>query len=286
VKTIQGHFCEKELLASYFDEVKANSLLTFEEEKALSKRVLKGDSEARNILIKSNLRLVVKIAKLYATKEMSLIDLIQEGNLGLIKAAEKYDYKKEVRFSTYAAWWIKQSITRALSNKRRAIRLPHRKEETYRKIMTVSSELSSEGKKQAGISEIAEKLHIKSKDVAFVLNAAASVCSMDSDINDEAGSLYDMYPDNKYNPDNILMEKCLKTDTKRFLEHLQEKEKEILLYRFSFFGGEKYTLKEISKIMGISPETVRQIELKAIKKLRDKSSEMQEYVLCNPVKSM
>ena len=114
-------------LQAYFRQIKKNSLLTFEEEIELSKRIQKGDEMAKQKLIEANLRLVVKISKAYVTSDVPLLDLVQEGNLGLIKAASKYDYRKNVRFSTYAAWWIKQAIVRSLSNKRRAIRLPHRK---------------------------------------------------------------------------------------------------------------------------------------------------------------
>src|SRR3989304_9302545 len=131
----------EDCLKAYFEQIKKNPLLTFEEEKDLAKRIQKGDHAALNILIESNLRLVVKIAMDYLIPEISVLDLIQEGNLGLIKAAAKYDHQKNVRFSTYASWWIKQAIMRAISNKRRAIRLPHRKEERLRKINRVYNNL-------------------------------------------------------------------------------------------------------------------------------------------------
>jgi RNA polymerase primary sigma factor len=142
-----GTDSREDSLRAYFAQIKRSRLLTFEEELALSRRVMSGDDSARQTLIEANLRLVVRIAKKYMTRDVSLLDLIQEGNLGLIKAASKYDFRKQVRFSTYASWWIKQAIVRALSNKRRTIRLPHRKEEKLRKINKAYNALSQELKR-------------------------------------------------------------------------------------------------------------------------------------------
>jgi RNA polymerase primary sigma factor len=153
-----GAGSREDALRAYFTQIKRSRLLTFEEELALSRRVMEGDDSARQTLIEANLRLVVRIAKKYMTRDVSLLDLIQEGNLGLIKAASKYDFRKNVRFSTYASWWIKQAIVRALSNKRRTIRLPHRKEEKLRKINKAYNALSQELKRAPNIEEIAREL--------------------------------------------------------------------------------------------------------------------------------
>ncbi len=265
-------------LQAYFNKIKKIPLLRFEEELELSKRIQKGDQEAGQKLIEANLRLVVKIARGYFTTDVSLLDLVQEGNLGLIKAAAKYDHRKNVRFSTYAAWWIKQAIVRSLSNKRRSIRLPHRKEETLKRIQKTYTVLSQKYLRQPSIQEIADELKMAQNDVVSILSVANSVISLETETNEDAGTLLDLCEDNSYDPDRELIEKSLHEDTMHFLEHLLEKEKKILMYRFAFYGNEKYTLKRIGEEMGISPETVRQIEKRAIKKLRNHADELRDYV--------
>ena len=265
-------------LQAYFQQIKNTPLLSFEEEIDLSRKILKGSEEAKQKLIEANLRLVVKIAKSYVAPDVSFLDLIQEGNLGLIKAASKYDYKKNVRFSTYAAWWIKQAIVRSLSNKRRAIRLPHRKEEALKKIQKTFYLLNQRLLRKPSVEEVAEELRMKAEDVSSILNAASAVASLDSDAYFESGSLLDVCEDNSFDPDRELMEKSMREETMKFLEHLLDKEKQILLYRFSFYGGKKHTLKKIGEELGISPETVRQIEMRAIRKLREHADELREYV--------
>lgn len=269
-----------EALKSYFEQIKRTPLLTFEDEMELSKQIEQGNEIAKQKLIEANLRLVVKIAKAFMKPEISFLDLIQEGNIGLIKAAEKYDYKKEVRFSTYASWWIKQSISRAISNKMRVIRLPHRKEEAIRKINKAVNVLSQQLFRQPSIDEIAEYVHMDKEDVVAIFSISGNVISLDCEINDESrnNTLMDVYEDHSYEPDKELMQESVKEETMRFLEYLQEKEKKILMYRFSFYGGKKYTLKSIGEKMGISPETVRQIEIRAIQKLRDKTDGMAQYL--------
>lgn len=266
-------------LQAYFQQIKNTPLLTFDEELKLSRRIEKGDEGAKQKLIEANLRLVVKIAKAYVTTDVGFLDLIQEGNLGLIKAASKYDYRKKVRFSTYAAWWIKQSIVRSLSNKRRTIRLPHRKEEALKKIQKTFYLLNQQLLRKPSVEEVAEELRMKPEDVTSILNASSAVASLDGELSFESGTLKDIYGDSSYNPDRELMEKSMRDETLRFLEHLKDKEKQILMYRFAFYGGKKYTLKTIGEQMGISPETVRQIEMRAIKKLRKHAEELREYVL-------
>ena len=265
-------------LKAYFKQIKATPLLSFEEELDLSRRIMQGDELTREKLIKANLRLVVKIAKAYASSDVSFLDIVQEGNLGLIKAASKYDYKRNVRFSTYAAWWIKQSIVRALSNKRRVIRLPHRKEEALKKIQKTYYSLTERLQQKPTVDQVARELGMSNEEVASLLNASSAIASLDSEENFESGTLMDMCEDYTYDPDGELIKKSMHEDTMRFLEHLMDKERQILLYRFSFYGGKKYTLKSIGERMGISPETVRQIEMRAIRKLREHADELREYV--------
>lgn len=265
-------------LHEYFRQIKKSPLLTFDEELELSRRVQRGDEKARQRLIEANLRLVVKIAKSYMTPDVGFLDIVQEGNLGLMKAASKYDYRHNVRFSTYAAWWIKQSISRALSNKRRTIRLPHRKEEALKRIQRTYFTLSQHLARKPSVAEISEELRMKEQEVMAILSVSGSVASLDCELNSESLTLMDLCEDNSYNPDRELFEKNIREETLHFLEHLVEKERQILLYRFAFYGGKRYTLKRIGEKMGISPETVRQIEMRAIKKLREHSEELKEYV--------
>lgn len=269
---------DDDTLKAYFDQIRKTPLLTFDEELELSRRIEEGDEEARKKLIEANLRLVVKIAKAYVSADVGLLDLVQEGNLGLLKAAGKYDHRKQVRFSTYASWWIKQSITRALSNKRRSIRLPHRKEDALRKIQRAFNSLSQRLMRRPSVEEVAKEVGLPSDEVVQILNISSGPVSLDSDINSDSGTLHDVFEDNSYAPDAEVMQAEMRQETLRFLERLREKEKKILLYRFAFYGGKKYTLKRISDEMGISPETVRQIEMRALRKLRQHSSEIEEFV--------
>jgi RNA polymerase primary sigma factor len=269
---------QDDALKSYFSQIRKTPLLTFEEELELSQRIEQGDSAARQRLIEANLRLVVKIAKAYVSPDVSFLDLVQEGNLGLLKAASKYDHRKKVRFSTYASWWIKQSITRSLSNKRRSIRLPHRKEDALRKIQRAYNSLSQTLMRRPSTDEIAKEVGMQNDEVVQILNISSGPVSLDSDINSESGTLHDVFEDYSYSPDQEVMENALREETVKFLERLREKEKQILLYRFAFYGGKKYTLKRISDEMGISPETVRQIELRALRKLREHAGELREFV--------
>lgn len=277
-KRRSGFSVGDDALKAYFDQIKSRPLLTFEEELDLSRRIQAGDDEARKHLIESNLRLVVKIAKAFVTPDVNFLDLVQEGNVGLLKAAEKYDHRKQVRFSTYASWWIKQSITRALSNKRRPIRLPHRKEDSLRKIQKTYTTLSQRLMRKPSSDEVAEELGMKKQDVVEILSIANSTTSLDTEINEDSGTLHDVYEDYSYSPDAEFMKKAMREETLRFLDRLKDKEKQILLYRFAFHGGKKYTLKHISEELGISPETVRQIELRAIRKLKEQVGDLKEYV--------
>jgi RNA polymerase primary sigma factor len=264
-------------LKAYFEQIKKNPLLSFEEELYLSKRIEQGDQAALDHLIESNLRLVVKIAMEYSIPEISILDLIQEGNMGLIKAATKYDFRKNVRFSTYASWWIKQAIMRAISNKRRPIRLPHRKEERLRKINRVFNSLYQSLMRKPSLAEIAEQADMSVGEVDILLNAVNPTVSFDKETTEDSLSLHEVYEDNTFTPDGEFMKKCLRDETMSFLERLMDKERKILMYRFSFLSGRRYTLKNIGEKLGMSPETVRQIELKALRKLRKVARGLKEY---------
>jgi RNA polymerase primary sigma factor len=265
-------------IKSYFDQIKKTPLLTFEEEQELSKRIQKGDELARKKLIEANLRLVVKIAKGFTTGDTSLLDLIQEGNLGLLKAATKFDHRKNVRFSTYASWWIKQSISRALANKRRPIRLPHRKEDALRRIQRAFTTLSQRYMRKPSVEEVSEEVGLSRDDVIEILTISNSLMSLDCEINEDASTLHDVFEDYSYAPDAAVMRKALQEETMDVLNRLRDREKRVIMYRYAVAGGRRYTLKRISDEMGISPETVRQIEMRALRKLRERAGELRGYV--------
>jgi RNA polymerase primary sigma factor len=264
---------------AYFEEIKRIPLLTFEGEIELSKRIQGGDISARRRLIEANLRLVVKIARTYLVSGVSLMDLIQEGNTGLMRAAEKYDYKKNVRFSTYAAWWIRQAVTRFLSNNRRTIRLPYRKEEAFLKIHGAYHALNQTFGRQPSVSEIAAYLGMKAGEVEYILSIASDPVSLESDAGSSGTTtIADLHGDYTYSPERELLRKSTKYMTYKFLETLKEREKKILIRRYRLNGGEKQTLKTIGDEMGISPEAVRQIEIKAMRKMRVNADKFRESV--------
>ncbi len=269
----------EDALKAYFNQIKNSRLLTAEEEQQLSRRIQNGDDAARKQLIECNLRLVVKIAKRYAGSEMELLDLIQEGNVGLLHAAGKFDFRKEVRFSTYASWWIKQAISRALANKRRAIRLPHRKEDALRRIQRAFTVLSQKLIRRPSVDEVAAEVGMSRQDVLHILLVASSPVSLDGELGEEdSGTLHDLYEDYTYSPEAPLMAESIREGTLASLDCLHERERIVIRSRFALEGGDRSTLKSISDQMGISPETVRQIELRALRKLRAQSAELRELV--------
>ena len=262
----------------YLDEISRYPLLTFEEEIELAEKIAAGDIPARQKMINSNLRLVVKLASAYRIAGVSLMDLVQEGNLGLIKAAERYDYQKKVRFCTYAAWWIKQAITRYLTDRSKSIRLPYRKEEALRHMQDFITTFTNDQMRSPSLKEISEGTGIKYSDVLSVMEFANNPVSLYSETNIENGTLIDFLEDPSFNPDEALFRKCALEDTRKSLSGLKKKERDILKFRYNFIDGKKHTLKTIGEQMGISPETVRQIEIRALKKLKDQAVDLQEYM--------
>jgi RNA polymerase primary sigma factor len=269
---------EFDVLQSYFNQIRKRPLLSFEEALELSKRIQNGDEAARQRLIEGNLRLVVKIARQYTYCGAPLLDLIQEGNVGLIRAVEKYDYAKNIRFSSYAAWWIRQAICRFIINKQRVIHLPHRKELLFRKVQKSCQSLSQILARQPTAEEIAADLYVPVEDVKSIMTIGNATLSLEMDISrDKTGALADLHEDYTYNPEKAFMRKNTRSDTLKFLSQLKEKEKRILMYRYQF-SGEHHTLQTIGDKMGISAEAVRQIEMRALKKIRSRAEEFRNTV--------
>jgi len=256
------------LLEIYFRQIKMFPLLSFEEELELSKQIQMGDEAALNKLVNSNLRLVVKIAGLFNVPGIPILDMIQEGNIGLLHAAKKFDYNKKVRFCTYASWWIRQFISRYISNRRRLVRLPQRKEETLRRIQRTYHVLAQTLMHQPRNSDIAKELGITVKEVDSFVNL--------ENISDEAMGVVDIHEDYTYSPERNLMMQESRNDTMRVLNKLMDREKHVLSYRYELNGCEHQTLREIGDKFNISPETVRQIEKRAIRKIRSHANELRE----------
>lgn len=270
-------------LSIYLNEIDKIPLLTREQEVNLAKRMAGGDLRAKELLIKSNLRFVVNIAKKYRNNGLPLIDLINEGNLGLIIAAERFDYTKGYHFISYAVWWIRQSILKALSEKARLIRLPLNRANELLQIEKVKREFSQRNGDNPSAVEIAELLDMKKNDVKDILNASKQYVSIESPLgsSDRDGKLSDLLEDaNGREPEQDLIQKDLKDTIRKTLETLSENEREVIKYRFGLEGVRPMSLKELGKMFGLTKERIRQIEKKAIKRLKHPSRRhrLEDYV--------
>lgn len=257
----------------YLKEIGKISLLSPAEELSLSIRVAEGDEEAKNILAESNLRLVVSIAKRYVGRGLLFLDLIQEGNIGLIKAVEKFDYDKGYKFSTYATWWIRQAITRALADQARTIRVPVHMVETINKMARIQRQLTLELNREPSEEEIAAKMGISVEKVREVIKISQDPVSLETPIGEEDDShLVDFVPDERsMSPEEYATNEILKEEIKSVLLTLQEREQEVLELRFGLVDGTSHTLEEVGKKFNVTRERIRQIEAKALRKLRHPS---------------
>ena len=257
----------------YLKEIGRISLLSSTEEMEISRRVADGDEEAKRILAESNLRLVVSIAKRYVGRGLLFLDLIQEGNIGLMKAVEKFDYDKVYKFSTYATWWIRQAITRALADQARTIRVPVHMVETINKMSRVQRQLTLELNREPSEEEIAKKMGVGIEKVREVLKISQEPVSLETPIGEEEDShLGDFLKDeSSLSPEEYTENEILKEEIKEVLMSLQAREQEVLELRFGLIDGTCHTLEEVGKKFNVTRERIRQIEAKALRKLRHPS---------------
>lgn len=254
----------------YVKEILKYPLLSFEEEIEHSKKVQQGDNEAKMRLVQANLRLVVSVAKKYKNPYVSIMDLIQEGNLGLLTAASKYHYSFNTRFSTYAYAWIAQSITRYVRNKTGSIVLPHRKEELLRKIHSVRLALFQKLGREASDEEVAENLSVSVETIKNAKFYSYSVVSIDSETEEGTSLSYgDSIPDLSFAPEERFIKEIEKEQVHKMVSSLPEMEQKVLEYRYNFNYDEKTkTLRQVGEELGVSAETVRQMEIRAVKHLK------------------
>ena len=266
----------------YLKEIGKVSLLTADEEIELAKRMEQGDEEAKKRLAEANLRLVVSIAKRYVGRGMLFLDLIQEGNLGLIKAVEKFDYRKGYKFSTYATWWIRQAITRAIADQARTIRIPVHMVETINKLIRVSRRLLQELGREPTPEEIAEEMKMPVERVREILKISQEPVSLETPIGEEEDShLGDfIQDDNVPVPADAAAFTLLKEQLIEVLGTLTEREQKVLRLRFGLDDGRARTLEEVGKEFNVTRERIRQIEAKALRKLRhpSRSRKLKDYL--------
>jgi RNA polymerase primary sigma factor len=266
----------------YLKEIGKIPLLTAEEEVALSKALEDGSKEAGKKLAEANLRLVVSIAKRYVGRGMLFLDLIQEGNVGLIKAVEKYDYTKGYKFSTYATWWIRQAITRAIADQARTIRIPVHMVETMNKITRAQKALTQELGREPVLSEIARAVNLPEDRVRDIMKLAQETVSLETPVGDEEESHLGDFIEDAHAPlpsDEAAFTQ-LKDQLGKVLNQLTEREQKVLRMRFGLDDGHERTLEEVGKEFNVTRERIRQIEAKALRKLRhpSKMAELEGYL--------
>ena len=269
-------------IREYLKEIGSIALLTPEEESDLARRKSEGDVEAGRKLVEANLRLVVSIAKRYTGRGMSFLDLVQEGNLGLMKAVEKFDYAKGYRLSTYATWWVKQSITRSLADQSRTIRLPVHMVEAVNKIRRAQRSLSVKLGREPSMEEVAEEVNMSGKRVAELIQASGDTVSLETPVGDEEGSnLGDFVADDANASTEDKAESfLLREEIDSMLQGLNPREREVIILRFGLETGHRLTLEEVGKRFNVTRERIRQIETAALRKLRNpsKSKKIRDFL--------
>ncbi len=266
----------------YLKEIGQIKLLSMEEELELADRILSGDQEAKSILAEANLRLVVSIAKRYVGRGMLFLDLIQEGNIGLMKAVDKFDVTKGYKFSTYATWWIRQAITRAIADQARTIRVPVHMVETINKLARVQRQLTLELNREPTEEELAAKMNISVDKIRDIYKISQEPVSLETPIGEEDDShLGDFIKDERnVSPEEYATNEMLKDEINDVLETLTEREEKVIRLRFGLDDGKSKTLEEVGQLFGVTRERIRQIEAKALRKLRhpSRSRKLKDYM--------
>ena len=273
---------ESHTLEKYFTEVSGVPMITPDEEVRLAKQIKRGNQDALDKLVRANLRFVVSVAKQYQNRSLPLNDLINEGNLGLIKAAKKFDETKGFKFISYAVWWIRQSIMQALAEQSRIVRLPMNKSGAINQIRRAYAELEQKLEREPTEDEIAKQLDMKPTEVRSTLGAEVKQMSMDAPFGeDDSGSLLDVLENNSEGPTDtgLVFNNSLKIETMRALSTLTPRERDVVLMSFGIGFDNPYTLEEIGDVMGLTRERVRQIREKALQKLREpnKNKRLKEF---------
>lgn len=260
----------QKMFNTYIAQIQKYPLLTAEEELALADQIQNGDSAAKQRLIQSNLRLVVSIAKKYKNTSIPLLDIIQEGNLGLILAAERYKASFKTRFSTYAYLWITQSILRFIRNRKSLIIVPHRKENMIRKLNAAREYLFNQHGHEAGVEELADFLGVSTEEVKDALRFSYTIASLETEITSESDSeVKDVLPDTTYSPEEEMLRDTERHEIIKLFRILSPAEQSVLYYRYNLGYDEKTkTLRQLGEMLGVSSETVRQMEMRAIRRLR------------------
>ncbi len=266
----------------YLKEIGQIKLLQLDEELVLAERISKGDQEAKDILAEANLRLVVSIAKRYVGRGMLFLDLIQEGNIGLIKAVEKFDVSKGYKFSTYATWWIRQAITRAIADQARTIRVPVHMVETINKLARVQRQMTLELNREPTEEELAKKINLPVEKIREIYKISQDPVSLETPIGEEDDShLGDFIKDERnMGPEEYATNELLKDEISEVLLTLTEREEKVIRLRFGLEDGKSRTLEEVGQMFGVTRERIRQIEAKALRKLRhpSRSRKLKDYM--------
>ncbi len=266
----------------YLKEIGQIKLLSMDEELELADRILAGDTEAKSILAEANLRLVVSIAKRYVGRGMLFLDLIQEGNIGLMKAVEKFDVTKGYKFSTYATWWIRQAITRAIADQARTIRVPVHMVETINKLARIQRQLTLELNREPSEEELAAKMNTSIDKIRDIYKISQEPVSLETPIGEEDDShLGDFIKDERnVSPEEYATNEMLKDEINDVLETLTEREEKVIRLRFGLDDGKSKTLEEVGQLFGVTRERIRQIEAKALRKLRhpSRSRKLKDYM--------
>jgi RNA polymerase primary sigma factor len=257
----------------YLREIGKIPLLTLEEEQSLAQRVVKGDKKAKDKMVEANMRLVVSIAKRYSGRGLDFLDLIQEGNTGLLRAVEKFDPDKGFKFSTYATWWIRQAITRAIADQARTIRIPVHMVETINKLLRTQRRLTQELNREPTLEELSRELEMEPEKVEYVMKIKQEITSLDAGVgrdgDDDDSVLGDFVEDEeRITPEESASNQLLKEQITSILATLSEREQKIIKMRFGLGGGKSHTLEEVGQEFAVTRERIRQIEAKALSKLR------------------